>query len=396
MKNRLALLIGLLFLSINSFAQINFEKGYFIDNSGKKTDCLIKNIDWKNNPKDFKYKLLEGAEEQQQDINSTQEFCIGTEIKYVRFEVQIDRSSLHIDYLTTVRNPQFQKDTLFLKSMIEGKANLYYYEEGDLRRFFYRLADSTTVQQLIYKKYKTQDNQVSNNNYYRHQLLTTLVCEKNIENSVKNAQYIKEDMIKLFAQYNECMGSKIVRYIPKKKRSFFFSIRPCVSLSSLSLNNDINNSIDVKFNNISFRIGGELEWILPFNKNKWAIIVEPTFQYFTDEANLTNSSNEKAEVIYKSIEIPIGLRYYMFLNKESKFFLNSSFIIDRVIGSSVKFNSFSLELESQPSLSFGAGYSYANRISLELRGITPRSVVNLYNYWGSAFQSYSFILGIKI
>ena len=44
-------------LATNCCAQISFEKGYYIDNSNQKVDCLIKNVDWKNNPTSFEYKL---------------------------------------------------------------------------------------------------------------------------------------------------------------------------------------------------------------------------------------------------------------------------------------------------------------------------------------------------
>jgi len=44
-------------ITSSSFSQINFEKGYFIDNLGAKTDCYIKNIDWNLNPDTFDYKL---------------------------------------------------------------------------------------------------------------------------------------------------------------------------------------------------------------------------------------------------------------------------------------------------------------------------------------------------
>ena len=54
------LLILLIFIStFNSYAQTSFEKGYFINNEGQKTDCLIKNIDWKDNPTEIKFKYTE-------------------------------------------------------------------------------------------------------------------------------------------------------------------------------------------------------------------------------------------------------------------------------------------------------------------------------------------------
>ena len=48
--------IMLLFLIVTeSFGQIKYEKGYFINNENKKIECLIKNKDWKNNPSEFSY-----------------------------------------------------------------------------------------------------------------------------------------------------------------------------------------------------------------------------------------------------------------------------------------------------------------------------------------------------
>ena len=47
---------------MNCFAQISFEKGYFINNANQKTNCLIKNQDWKDNPTEFEYKLDENSE----------------------------------------------------------------------------------------------------------------------------------------------------------------------------------------------------------------------------------------------------------------------------------------------------------------------------------------------
>ena len=61
MKQQLFILL-LTVLAVNSNAQVNFDKGYFIDNNGQKTECLIKNADRGNNPSSFEYKLSESSE----------------------------------------------------------------------------------------------------------------------------------------------------------------------------------------------------------------------------------------------------------------------------------------------------------------------------------------------
>lgn len=58
--------ISLLFVMIVTYtcrlnAQSIFERGYFIDTTNHKIDCLIKNVGWKNNPSDFEYKLDENG-----------------------------------------------------------------------------------------------------------------------------------------------------------------------------------------------------------------------------------------------------------------------------------------------------------------------------------------------
>ena len=58
MKKKLFFLLTII-LSLNSYSQVSFEKGYHIDNNDQKISCLIKNLDWKNNPTKFEFKLSE-------------------------------------------------------------------------------------------------------------------------------------------------------------------------------------------------------------------------------------------------------------------------------------------------------------------------------------------------
>ena len=43
-------------VSMQCHSQISYVRGYFIHNSGEKTVCLIRNVDWKNNPQEFDFK----------------------------------------------------------------------------------------------------------------------------------------------------------------------------------------------------------------------------------------------------------------------------------------------------------------------------------------------------
>jgi len=100
----------LLFTILISKGQVAFEKGYFIDNMGIKTTGYIKNLDWRNNPNTFKYKISTGSsEELQGKISDYQEFGIDDNTRFVRRTVNIERSdNMDLNRLRTSKKPIFK------------------------------------------------------------------------------------------------------------------------------------------------------------------------------------------------------------------------------------------------------------------------------------------------
>lgn len=87
------LLIFTAIFSLNSYSQINFEKGYFINNSNQRIECKIRNIDSKKNPTQFEYRLTDEGDSKMGNIVTVREFGIYNEAKYSAALVKIDRSS---------------------------------------------------------------------------------------------------------------------------------------------------------------------------------------------------------------------------------------------------------------------------------------------------------------
>ncbi len=106
MKKQISLLLFTI-LSFNIYSQVLFEKGYYINNVGQKIDCLIKNFDWKNNPTDIEYKLIENSDSKYENIKSIKEFGINNNVKYFRRILKIDKSIEDIDNLSFDRKPIF-------------------------------------------------------------------------------------------------------------------------------------------------------------------------------------------------------------------------------------------------------------------------------------------------
>ncbi|MGO2101595.1 MAG: outer membrane beta-barrel protein [Psychroflexus halocasei] len=406
MKKQLLSLL-LFIIGFNSYAQITFEEGYYIDNSGQKITCLIKNVDWKNTPTQIEYKLQENDEAQLKSIETLDEFGINGISKYIKAKVEIDRSSKNINRLSQNRNPIFSEENLFLKVLVEGQANLYEYNDGNLLRYFYSLKDSE-IKQLIYKKYKTVDGDVSENNRYRQQLWSDLSCDGFDQQKLEYINYSKRDLVKQFTKFNDCVESDYINFNAKDKRDFFhLTIKPRLNISSLTFGNSLSDIDPIEFDDeTGFGIGIDLEFVLPFNKNKWAITLEPAYQSFKSESSSPTDNivgGERVAIVdYSSIEIPIGLRHYFYINKKSAIYLNAAYVMDFSMSSSVEFtrkdgsNLNTIEVKKGNNIAFGAGYQYNKKFSLEFRYQTNRDILDSYEYWSSDYSSMSFILGYQI
>lgn len=405
MKKQL-LIILIAIISTNSFAQISFEKGYFINNNDQKIECFIKNIDWKNNPTEFEYRLSENEETKIASIKSIKEFGILEISKYNRFTVEIDRSNDNINLMSTFKDLEYKEEQLFLKVLVEGNANLYYYEDGSLNRFFFK-TDTSNIKQLIYKYYRAPEdpNIIRINDNYKRQLWNNLKCQSISMKNVENIDYEKNDLVDFFIKYNKCIDPEYIEYEKKQKKDLFnLNIRPGLNSSSLATQNYLLNSKDIDFDNeFGFRFGIEAEFIMPFNKNKWAFIIEPTYHYYKSETNIrlypsseVLFTTQTVNVDYTSLELPIGIRHYMFLNNDSKIFINASLIFDFSLNSKIDFEkSLDLDVYTKNNLAFGVGYKN-NKYSFELRYHTARDILGSYDYWRSDYNTLSVIFGYSI
>ncbi|MCK5442454.1 MAG: tRNA modification GTPase [Maribacter sp.] len=397
-----SLLFLLTVISFTANSQISYESGYFMDSTNQKTDCLIKNLDWKNNPTELEYKLQADSEVKKATIATIKEFGIFNSSKYVRRSVDLDRSRGTLGDMNSSRNPIFNKEQLFLRVLIASKASLYLYQEGSLQRFFYQDADGP-IKQLIHKKYKTDDNLVGENNLFRQQLLNELNCQGLSERQMDELKYSKGQLVNYFIRYNECTDSKVIDYETKNKKGLFnLNFRTGLNNTSLAIDNlssgpsGIDNRITAFGNEIGFRIGFEAEFVMAFNNNKWALIIEPTYQYYKTEKQLPLLS---ADLDYTTIEMSVGLRHYMFINEKSKLFVNASVVLVLSSDLSIIYEPNAKDLvdgKSNPNLAFGVGYNHNNKYNLEFRIHNNRQVMAKSQNWTTDYSVMSVIFGYTL
>ncbi len=398
------------FVSFVGFSQTTFEKGYFINNLDQKIECLIENQGWKNNPDQFRYKITSDGDIKTGRLDNVKEFEIFNTSKYRRFKVQLDRSGDKLGALDYEGKIKLVTNTLFLKVLIEGEASLFQYKNSKFTRYFYSINESEAIQ-LDYKKYRPSDNGIQQNSHYKQQLWNTFKCDDITIKNIEKIDYTSKDLINFFITYNQCKNANFTNFNIKNtnKGSISLKIRPGYTLGSVSVEDNIENdflieSRDVDFKNVgSFRIGVEMEFFLPFNKNKFSIVLEPTYQSLKSEERfaylrLTNENRETtANIDYSSLELPLSIRYNLFLNKNTKLFFNGGFLFDIPFNSTIDYEEDFLndfELENSGNIIFGAGLNY-KRYSLEIRYGTNRDMTR-EDLMSINYNALSFIFGYRI
>jgi len=389
MKKAIALL--LLLCPVITFAQTTFQPGYFIE-KGNKTECLIKNLAWKNNPESIEYKLTEGDEIKTKTINEISEFNVNSAYKYHRFTTNVDRSPIVLDKLSNVKEPEWKKETVLLKILVEGEITLYQYEDNNFIKYFYSTGDHTSAEQLIYKEY-IKDGQIAENNMYRQQLYNIMKGNGSSMSKFEKLRYRKDSLVKLFLDYNGSKGEQVTDLTKKQNTgSLNLKITPGATFTSLNLNNGISNA-DFDFDSkAGFRIGAELEYIMPFNNNKWSLFVDPNYQSYSNSGN-KGTQEMKAE--YNHLELPFGVRHYMFLNENAKFFIDGAYVMGIPLGDAfLQYSGSILTVEKNSTIALGAGFSY-KQYSIELRHTFKHGIID-YTFWSGNYSSTGIILGYKL
>lgn len=375
MKKLLPILL-LVFFYYQSYSQINFEKAYFIDNNNVRTDCFIQNKDLYGNPTTFEYKLTqEESVVKTGDIKNIKEFQISNTLKFVRNFIKIDVSTSDLGETKDIREPEWEEKTLFLKVLVQGKASLYEYKDTAVKRFFYK-TDNLPLTQLIYKRYylpKTNYTDLGVNNDFQKQIWQEMNCENQTLDKVLKLEYERKDLVNYFIKYNNCEKSSYIDYNKNiSKGSFNIKVKGGINVSPYIDYESAQEKVDYSGNKLFPKYGGEFEYITPFNRNKWAVFIELTYQtYKYNEVRIYKSTfgptfNITTESSYrnKSFYPYIGIRYYMFLKDNSKLFVNAGLF-----------------------RTFGLGYSYNDKFNIETRyssvGLSEYSVILGYTLFDS-------------
>lgn len=425
MKKLLPQIFILLFCT-TAFAQDVFITGYFINNDGHKTIALIKDKDWLNTPDKFEYKLSETSGTKVLTLTTIQEVMIGEDIKFQRFTVDYDQSRQEPKNLSSVRNPEYLQETIFLKTLLEGNASLFSHTRHGREVYFYRRGEGD-AKQLINKAYDIGDSKIRYNSKYKQDLWNDLTCENIPLGRIEKLNYTSKDLIDFFLDYNKCKDATIVLFnnasLNQKSGEFKFTVKAGLNFNSLHVYNPKKKVYvgrpgggrvpvyypektiyDGNDFDLSFRAGVELKYILPYFNRKWSIFVEPNYQQYSAEKEMFPNGN-LGSIKYSAIELPLGVRHTFFINNTSNLFLNAgagyTYSYDHTTTENYNSNTSQrpgFELENNFALLAFTGLGYAHKygFNLEIRYYPVKEITRKGDLMVDHNNSFSIIAGYQI
>jgi hypothetical protein len=324
-------------------------------------------------------------------MDSIIEFGVGG-AKYQRFEVDVETSGTAIDELSSSPVPDFRHVKAMLKVLVEGRASLYLYTAKRLSRYFYRL-NGAQPGPLVSKQYLGQDGAIHANQEFIRVLADSLSCSAPDFPDPASVRYDAKSLARFFIAYNTCIKSAYADYYAKAvKTVFHLNLRPGADLANLVVKDNSNYppSSYSYGNGTDFRLGIEGELILPFSRNKWAIVIEPEFRTYR------SSPGAGYEIDYKALQVFLGGRYFLFVGPQSKLYLTAGIFNNFILGSTMEYETLDLIIAPRVGEIAAAGFRYKDRFGIELQYQVPVQILDNYAYLLGNLGTASLVFSYKI
>jgi hypothetical protein len=141
-------------------------------------------------------------------------------------------------------------------------------------------------------------------------------------------------------------------------------------------------------------MGVDLQFALPFNNGKWAVVAEPNYSSFSG-----SDTKKRSTLKYSYIEIPIGVRHRFFLSSKSYIFVNGmiSFDFSKDFNQTYPITAATsgalVDNRTVVNFTAGAGFSYS-RFSIEGRYYPTRKID--YEFMTQTLTRSVVILGFRV
>lgn len=289
-------------------AQKLYLEGAISENENLTRPGLIDYRDWNYNPELIKF--IPGGDNIPLTFSPSTitSFSVNNEC-FISAEVSIDRTPAKMDELLIDGQRVIAVENVFLRVLVDGETDLYYYNERQSGKHFYIRENpggeiieleryNTIVDIEGRKKLVTKDD-------YKDQLENIMRDCRMIVPLVHLADYSSEDLTELVREYNKCMGRE-VEYIADLP-SVEYQVRISAGISAFHLDFFGSGSRDLaaaKFPvNVKPAAAVGLAIVFPFARKTFSVYNELGFQQWETHDDILWYENENE---YDDVEINLG------------------------------------------------------------------------------------------
>ncbi|NOW94893.1 hypothetical protein [Mucilaginibacter sp. SG564] len=189
-------------------AQSNYKPGYVIDGKNDTLKGFINYREWIKNPREITFKQTQNAQPQKFTVTNANAFAITGAEYYDKFTVNISTSEVDLAKLNHTLDTAYTTDTVFLKSLVNGKnVSLYVWTDNVKPRYYLFNKQTHTIEWLKQYQYFNDERQsVAVVNSYINQLLRQafqyLPGDTKILTRIQKASYSESDLTAIVIALN--------------------------------------------------------------------------------------------------------------------------------------------------------------------------------------------------
>ncbi|HLN95445.1 MAG TPA: hypothetical protein VK183_07395 [Flavobacterium sp.] len=395
-------LVYLLFLSFSSFSQTRFLDGYYINKQGARAECLVAQADYdKANDTGAQLEFRKDASAPIETISMSEvkEFGIGTVMKFIRAEVELEDSSLYDASLPVSGEPLWKVKSLLLRVWVEGNASLYSYLSEKGEKFFFSVADKgISITQLLFMRWHPEEVVFKERKDFQQQLFRNLACVGWPVADFKKLTYDERDLRRFFQQANAKCGGGSSFLVFRNNVDNPFQIRLTAEMALRTMRISASNSVGEYLNDsfAAFNPGIECE-IVAFSGRFTGVVGIDFFKLnATPDPIITPGSvpniyyETSSRIDMAVINVPIGARYYIWNSIRNRVFVDVSLVFCKPMGEISLTRSMYVQgelavaqvyrdlLDTNFSFNFGAGYTFNKKWGARVILGTQRNYLTSY------------------
>jgi hypothetical protein len=385
-----------LLLSFTIYSQENFVEGKFILNNKTDLFCKIDKNFNKNNLSHVEYKINDTLKKMySNDFTQLEIFGIS---KFKKVNVEADLIYVNTDILDYNRILTKKSIELFLQIIYESENyTLLTYSKNSKNIFFIEKKSENTIEQLNYKRYLTQNNDVAENLTYIDQLNSLQKCQE-FQMSRKAIRYNSKDLIYYFSNVVDCNNENVTFIKKEKEVKWVFGVGYGYGFTSQKLNNN-SREIFIDYGKLAtHNIFLKSEIIFPALNYGLSLYGEIHYLNYSGvesvQTSLLNRNEYSLNVNY--LNFNIGPKIYI-LNKykikphlETLIVLNlsrlNSGLVEKIYTSSTVYNNTEFELNKTINFQFGGGVQMSN-FDLSIRFFPRDMLENSISWSAKSFQT---------